>query len=206
MDLSKVFDCLPHNVIIAKLQAYGLDHDRLIKSYPSNWHQRIKLDLVFRSWIKTIIGVPQSSILGPLFINIFLNDLLLINLRSIVCNFADDNILYYCGETTENVFKNLQSDLRIVSKWFRINQMVANLGKFQYMLLGKHKLLKTEIEGFQLESAKSDNLLGITIDHNLTFDTHVSNICKTASERLSRIWNVLDEKQAKLLYNSFILL
>ena len=89
--------------------------------------------MVFRSWIKTIIGVPQSSILGPLLINIFLNDLLLINLRSIVCNFADDNTLYYCGETTENVFKNLQSDLRIVSKWFRINQMVANPGKFQYM-------------------------------------------------------------------------
>ena len=52
----------------------------------------------------------------------------------------------------------------------------SNPGKFQYMLLGKHKPLKIEIEGFQLESAKSVNLLGITIDHNLTFDTHVSNI------------------------------
>ena len=53
---------------------------------------------------------------------------------------------------------------------------MANPGKFQYMLLGKHKPLKLEIEGFQLESAKSVNLLGITIDHNLTFDTHVLNI------------------------------
>ena len=74
------------------------------------------------------------------------------------------------------------------------------------MLLGKHKSLKIEIEGFQLKSAKSVNLLGVTIDHNLTFDTHVSNICKTASEKvksLSRIRNALDEKQSKLLYNSF---
>ena len=86
--------------------------------------------------------------------------------------------------------------------------MMANPGKFQYMLLGKHKPLKIEIEGFQLESAKSVNLLGITIDHNLTFDTHVSNICKTANAKvksLSRIRNTLDEKQVKLLYNSFIL-
>ena len=86
--------------------------------------------------------------------------------------------------------------------------MVTNPGKFQYMMLGKHKSLKIEIEGFQAEWAKSVNLLGITIDHNLTFDTHVWSICKTTSVKvkgLSRIRNALDEKQVKLLYNSFIL-
>ena len=189
--------CLPHDLIIAKLHAYGLDDDslRLIRSYLSNRHQRIKLDSFFSSWMQAIIGVPEGSIIGILLFNIFLNDLLLINLRSTVCNFADDNTLYYCGETTENVIKNLQLDLKIVLKWFRNNQMMANPGKFQYMLLGKHKPLKIEIEGFQLESAKSVNLLGITIDHNLTFDTHISNICKTASAKiksLSRIRNALD--------------
>ena len=118
------------------------------------------------------------------------------------------NYGYYCGEITKNVIKNLQSDLKIVLKWFRNNQMMTNPGKFQYMLLGKHKPLIIEMEGFQLESAKSVNLLVITIDHNLTFDTYISNLCKTASanvKSLSRIRNVLEEKQAKLLYNSFIL-
>ena len=85
--------------------------------------------------------------------------------------------------------------------------MMTNLGNFQYMLLGKHKPLKIEIEGFQLQSAESVKLLRRTTDHNLIFDTHISNICKTASAKiksLSRIRNSLDEKQAKLLYNSFI--
>ena len=75
------------------------------------------------------------------------------------------------------------------------------------MLPGKHKFLKTEIERFQLQSAKSVKRLGITIDHNLTSYTHVSNICKTARGKvksLSRIRNAKDGKQAKLLYNSFI--
>ena len=192
--------------------AYGLDHDslRLIRSYLSSQHQRIKLDSLFSSWIQTIIGVPQGCILRPLFFNIFLNDLLVINLRPNVSNFADDNTLRHCRETTKNIIKGLQSDLKIVLKWFRNNQMKANPRKFQYMLLGNHKPLKIEIEGFPLEPARSvSNQLGqLTIDHNLTFDTHMSNICKTASAKvksLSRIRNVLVNKRAKLLYRFFIL-
>ena len=64
---------------------------------------------------------------------------------------------------------------------------MENPGKFQYMLLRKQKPPKIEIEEFQLESAKSVNLLGITIDYNLTFDTHVSNICKTASAKVKSL-------------------
>ena len=89
-------------------------------------------------------------------------------------------------------------------KWFRNNQMMENPRKFQYMLLRKQKSSKIEIEEFQLESAKSVNLLGITTDYNLTFETHVSNICKTASAKvksLSRIRNALDEKRANCCIN-----
>ena len=132
LNLYKVFDCLPHDWIIARLHAHGLDHDslRLIKSYLSSRHQRIKLDAVFSSWVQTIIGVPQGSILRLHLFSIFLNVKLLINLRSIVCNFADDNILYYCREATKNVIKNLQSDLKIMLKWFSNDQMMANHEKF----------------------------------------------------------------------------
>ena len=76
------------------------------------------------------------------------------------------------------------------------------------MLLRKQKPLKTEIEGFQLESRMSVNFLEITIDHFLIFDTYGSNICKTARAKVKTlriIRNALDENQAKLLYNSFIL-
>ena len=113
-------------------------------------------------------------------------------------------MFYYCGKTLENGIKKLQSDLKIVLKWFRKNKMIANPGKFQYMSLPS----VFQIEGFQLESAKSVDLLGIIIDHNLTFDTHTSSICKTASAKvksLSRIRNALMKNKRIFLYNSFIL-
>ena len=72
--------------------------------------------------------------------------------------------------------------------------MIANLGKFQYMLLGQHKRLKQNLEQILLESAKLVKTLGISIDHNLTFDTHISNICMTTDAKikcLSRIRNAL---------------
>ena len=107
----------------------------------------------------------------------------------------------------KNVIENFQSDPKAVLDWVGSNQMIANPGKFQYMLLGKYKSLKIEIKGIKLGTAKSVKLLGLTIDHNLTVDTHASNICKTASahiKNLTRIRNSSDEKQTKLLWNSFI--
>ena len=113
-----------------------------------------------------------------------------------------------CGESTENVIKNLQSDLKTALSALGTIKWRQILGKFHYMLLGKHKPLKIEISEFQQESAKSVNPLGTAIYRNLTFDTHVSNIYKRARanvKSLSRIRNVLDEKQAKLLCNSLVL-
>ena len=74
------------------------------------------------------------------------------------------------------------------------------------MFLCKLKPLKIEIEVIYLESTKFDNLLGLAIDLNLIFDTHISNIYKTFSVKIkvvSRTRNAFEEKQAKLLYNSF---
>ena len=138
MYLSKALDCLPHHLIIAKLHAYGVDCDslRLIRSYLSKLHERIKLNSVFSLCLQNITGVLQDSILSIFPRNIFLNNLLLTNLRSIVCNFSDNNTLYCCGETTEEVIENLQSDLKVVV-WK--NQTMGNFRKFPYMLLGKHK-------------------------------------------------------------------
>ena len=78
--LSKAFDCLSHNLLIAKLHAYGLDIDSLniIQDYLSNRKQRTKVDSFHSSWEAIISGVPQISILGLILSNIFMRDMFLI--------------------------------------------------------------------------------------------------------------------------------
>ena len=72
-DLSKAFDCLSHDLLIAKLHAYGLDIDSLNipKDYLSSSKQRTKVDSFYSPWEAILSGVPQGSILGPLLFNTF---------------------------------------------------------------------------------------------------------------------------------------
>ncbi len=78
MDLSKAFDCLPHDLLTAKLSAYGMCPDavRLLINYLRGRKQRVKLCENTGKWMKTVKGVPQGSILGPFLFNLLLNDLI----------------------------------------------------------------------------------------------------------------------------------
>ena len=138
MDLSKAYDCIPHDLLIAKLESYGIDKIglSLILDYLSRRKQRTKIGSSYSSWYDVIRGVPQGSILRPLLFNIYINDLFFVIKLSKVCNFADDNTLYSSNKELELVFRNLESDLNNVLAWLNANSLKANPRKFQFMVLG----------------------------------------------------------------------
>ena len=96
MDLSKAFDSLNNDLLLAILEAYGLDNNAVsfMKSYLTNRLQRCKINNSFSEWAKISAGVPQGSILGPLLFNIFVNDIFLFLQKCDSANYADDSTMY----------------------------------------------------------------------------------------------------------------
>ena len=92
-DLSKAFDCLSHDLLIAKVHAYGLDIDSLNipQDYLSSRKQRTKVDSFYSPWEAILSGVPQGSILGPILFSIFMCDMFLMLKAIYFTGYADDN-------------------------------------------------------------------------------------------------------------------
>ena len=95
----RAYDCLPHDLMVAKLEAYGISKDslQLISDSLSYRKQRTKIGSAYIDWANVIRGIPQGYILCPLPFNIFINDIFLVVEKSNICNFTDDNTLYSHG-------------------------------------------------------------------------------------------------------------
>ena len=91
-----MLDCIPHNLFVAKLHAYGLSMDAIIfiYSYLKRRKQEVKINDTESLFRILLSRVPQGSILGPILFNIFINDLLVIINEAKLANFADDNAIY----------------------------------------------------------------------------------------------------------------
>ena len=212
MDLSKAYDCIPHDLLIAKLEAYGLDTCalKLVYSYLTNRKQRVKVGSAYSTFQSISTGVPQGSVLGPLLFNIFINDLFFTDLESEICNFADDTTIYACDTSIDAVTIKLKDDLQKLLDWFKNNGMCANPAKFQMMFLGlkSDNSFILDISGQQVKQSEQVKLLGVQIDNSLTFDAHIKELCRKINQKLcafSRIRPFLNEEKAKMLLTSVVL-
>ena len=169
MDLSKAFDTINHDLLWAKLKAYGFSHNALafMLSYLKNRSHRVNINN-FSTWEEIIAGVSQGSTLRHLLFNIFINGIFHFKDKSYLSNCTDDNVLYAFGLNMTEVKDKLSQDLRKLSEWFTEHFMILNPDKCHYMCLGKdavNDILK--LCDVELKSSELETVLGIEIDHQL---------------------------------------
>ena len=207
-DLSKAFDCLSHDLLIAKLNAYGFSIAalRLAQNYLSNRKKGTKIDSDFSFWEEILFGTSGIHSRTLLF-NIFLCDLFFVMNETDFATYADDNTPYDVGHNIEDVIIKLQNASLALFQWFYDNQMKANTEKRHFICSADDKVNIT-VKNQKICDSLCEKLLGVRFDSKLKFDAHINDICKKASLKLNalaRVTPYMDLNKKKLLLNAFFM-
>ena len=192
-----------HDFLIAKLEAYGFSYEglKVIYNYLADRKHRTKVNNSFSDFIDLLLGVPQGSILSPLLFNIYICDLFFFVEEDNVTSYADDTTVV----TVVTVLENIETKGKEVFNWFSMNYLKANPGKSHLLLTSRDKA-SIKIDDTDIKSSSSKKLLGVIIDNKLTFNEHVSKLCKKASNKLhalARISKYMTKDKLRTVMNVF---
>ena len=219
IDFRKAFDVIDHATLLQKLQLYGATSSTVewFQSYLSERKQYVQLSNHVSSILSITDGIPQGSNLGPILFLLFINDLPLHVNSSTVDIYADDVTLYAASHRNSyhHIKTALSNDLNSIAQWSCMNKMVINDEKTKSMLITGMRqrnliddiTLDMYINNNAINQVRSHKLLGIELDDNLTFTTHIEEHCKKLSKRIGLLRHIspyLKRPQRELFYNTVI--
>ena len=208
LDFAKAFDSVSHKRLLNKLKAYGVTN-KLCKwsaEFLMGRKQKVIVNGVDSTWQDVLSGVPQGSVLGPLYFIIFINDLPDI-VHNFIALFADDAKLFSAIQNVEDR-RHLHHDLVQLHEWASRWQLKFNAKKCKVMHLGRlnrgHIYTMDEVE---LEETTEEKDLGVTIDYELKFDIHIEGQVNKANSKLGlirRSFDALDAETFVMLYKTLV--
>ena len=211
-DISKAFDRVWHKGLLYKIEKLGITGEFLhwIKSYLSERKQKVIINGKESTVIEINAGVPQGSILGPLFFLIFINDIV----TDIGCNiklFADDTSIYIIIDDPNVAAENLNNDLDRVHVWSKNWLVNFNPQKTETLLISRkqHNIIHPTLyfNNTPIKEVSSHKHLGLVFNKACHWDEHIDLITSKATRNLNILRNLkfdLDRKTLQTMYFSFI--
>ena len=208
IDLSKAFDTVPHDILLNKLEHYGIRGGalELIKSYLTNRKQFVSVNGNNSSLKDMTIGVPLGSVLGPLLFLIYLNDLPTVPLNTDSILFADDTTLYASNTNVNELSNTLSGDLLLVRDWMLANSLTLNANKSYYVIFSHKHVpdnVRITIGNFELDRKTQGKFLGVILDEKLTFKEHVKYISNKVSKLTGLLYKIKDFFPLQVLRNLY---
>lgn len=218
VNFSQAYDLVDHKILLRKLKIYGLSENSMewFNSYLTGRQQCTFVNSTLSDPKTVNCGLPKESILGFLLFIIFLQDMIMHVQHCSVEMFENVLIFYVSDESIGGLNKKLNEDMACITKWFKSNKMVINADKMESMLIcsrqrrdarGDQRLIVT-VDNATLQNVTSKTLFNVEVDYNLTWHTHVNNICKIVSNRLNELKHnkdLIDEDTINLYYNYYVL-
>ena len=213
IDLQKAFDTVDHDILLYKLNHYGIrgTANNWFRSYLKNRRQSVIINGKSSATVCFIKhGVPQGSVLGPLLFLLYINDLCNAIFFSEVFHFADDTSLVYSAPTLKKIRKKINIDLKMLQHWLNANKIALNVSKTEVVLFRQRRKvvnydLNLRINGVKLHLSPFVTYLGVQLDCFLNWNQYISRICvklRKTNGILSRLRHYCSLHVLTSVYNS----
>jgi len=194
LDFAKAFDTVDHQILLKKLQHYGIRGNALhwFDSYLSHRTQIVKYNNIISDQNVVKCGVPQGSILGPILFLLYINDLSAVSKILFTLMFADDTNMFIQGKDVNKMEECVNEEMEKVVKWLHCNKLSLNVDKTHTMIFSNNRLLNNRkmnvfIQGTLIETVYKTKFLGVIIDNNLQWKDHINYLCNKISKGIGII-------------------